>query len=208
MSHQIYIVILVFFFCNIVTSQNIEDNESKLAKDTISKKELRAFKKEKRKIALKESGGRFIIKGTTVFADLKTTLTFDLPPSGLLSANIGLEQNLGLPSDNIFLTGSTLYFFTPRSGLFAQYYGIQRNTQHITDEEYTFLDVVIPPGTEINVYFNTNVLSVGYLLTVLRDEKVFLGMYLSFYFMDLGTGVYGENGVNKLTLWLIYLTSV
>ena len=121
MSNQIYLVIIVLFFCNIVTSQNFDDIESELVKDTLSKKELRASKKEKRKIVLKESGGRFEFKVTSVFADLKTTLTFDLPPDGLLTANIGLEQNFGLPSNNIFLTGSTRYFFTPRSGLFAQY---------------------------------------------------------------------------------------
>jgi hypothetical protein len=51
--------------------------------------------KAERKEALKESHKRFVLKGTSVFADLETDMIFGIPyTDGLLSANLSLADNL------------------------------------------------------------------------------------------------------------------
>lgn len=186
---QVVIFVFFIFVTYFNYAQNIENSEIKKP-DTISKKEQKKEYKEERKVILKESRQRFRIKGTSVFANLSTTLSFQLPPHGHLSANISLEDDFGLEDKRSFFVGSFLYFITPRSGLYAQYYNIARQNVHVTEKEYTFLDHTIPVGSEITAYFNTRVFSVGYLLTILRDSNVFLGAYFNVYFMDIGSGVY------------------
>ncbi|MBE9490207.1 MAG: hypothetical protein IMY67_07950 [Bacteroidetes bacterium] len=189
-SLQVIVASILFIFVIQFTyAQNTENSEVKEV-DTIPKKEHKKENKEERKVVLKDSRQRFRIKGTSVFANLSTTLSFQLPPNGHLSANISLENDFGLDDKSAFFVGSLLYFITPRSGLYAQYYNIARQNVHVTENEYTFLDHTIPEGSEIMAYFNTRVISVGYLLTVLRDSKVFLGTYFNVYVMDIGTGVY------------------
>ncbi len=191
---QIIVLTLLIFVTHFSYAQNIENPELKKA-DTISKKEQKKENKEERKVILKESRQRFRIKGTSFFANLNTTLSFQLPPNGHLSANISLEDDFGLEDRRSFFVGAFLYFITPRSGLYAQYYNITRQNVHVTKKEYTFLDHTIPVGSEITAYFNTRVLSVGYLLTILRDSNVFLGAYFSVYFMDIGAGVYTSESI-------------
>ena len=56
----------------------------------------------------------------------------------------------------------------------------------------------IPAGTDITAYFNTQVFSLGYLLTIMRDSRVFFGAYFNIFFMDLATGVYTkENRIDE-----------
>ncbi len=195
--HKIIVSVLFIFVTHLSYAQNTENSRTKKV-DTISKKEHKKENKEERKVVLKESRQRFRIKGTSVFANLSTTLSFQLPPNGLLSANISLEDDFGLEDRRAFFVGAFLYFITPRSGLYAQYYDIARQNTHVTEKEYTFLDHTLPEGSEITAYFNTRVISVGYLLTIIRDSRVFLGTYLNIYFMDIGTGVYtGDNIIDE-----------
>lgn len=179
---------VVFLICNLSFAQL-----AKKSNDSLSKKEHKKEVKAERKAALKASHKRFVLKGSSVFSNLSTDLVFGIPyTDGLLSANLSLEDDFGLASHKTFFTGSFLYFITPRSGLYAQYYGIKRQVSHTTTKEYIFLGETIPAGLDITAYFNTQVFSVGYLLTLLRDSKVFLGAYFNVFLMDLGTGVYTE----------------
>jgi hypothetical protein len=123
-------------------------------------------------------------------------MIFGIPyTDGLFSANLSLEDNFGLADHKTFFTGSFIYFITPRSGLYAQYYGINRQNSHTTLKEYIFLDQTIPVGTDITAYFNTHVFSLGYLLTIMRDSRVFFGAYFNIFFMDLKTGVYTKRNI-------------
>ena len=177
LKYCLYLV--VFFICNLSFAQL-----AKKSNDSLTKKEHRKEVKEKRKAALKESHERFVIKGSSVFADLSTDLVFGIPyTDGFLSGNLSLEDDFGLASQKTFFTGSFTYLL----GL-ALNPTIQNN--HTTAKEYIFLGQPIPAGTDITAYFNTQVFSIGYLLTILRDSKVFFGAYFNVFLIDLGTGVY------------------
>lgn len=181
--------LVIFFISNFSFAQH-----AKKTNDSLTHKEHRLEVKAERKAVLKASHKRFVLKGTSVFANLNTDMVFGIPETnGLLSANLSLEDNVGLVNNKTFFTGSFIYFITPRSGLYAQYYGIDRQNSHTTLEEYIFLDHTIPAGTDITTIFNTHVLSVGYLLTILRDNRVFLGAYFNIFFMDLQAEVYTKD---------------
>ena len=182
------LLIIIIFVCNLSFAQL-----SKKSNDSLTKKEHRNEVKEERKAALKASHKQFVFKGSYVFSNLSTDLVFGIPYSdGLFNANLSLEDDFGLASNKSFFTGSFMYFITPRSGLYAQYYGINRENDYTTTKENIFLGQTIPAGSEITAYFDTQVFSVGYLLTILRDSKVFFGAYFNVFIMDLATGVYTE----------------
>ena len=168
----------------------------KLSKDTLKTKESRKAEKEKEKLELRHSHSRFSIKLDYVFATLDTKANFQID-DGIINVGLGLEDNLGLPGQKDFFTGSFSYRITPRSGIYALYYGINRETNHVTDQDYYFLDDTIPAGLSVTSFFNTQVISAGYLLSVLKDPNAFLGFYFNIYFMMLETGVYSNrNGID------------
>jgi hypothetical protein len=153
--------------------------------DTIRK--LRKEQREQEKSNLKYSHMRGFIKTSLVFAKLRTAGSFS-GKDDLVSANISLEDNLGLPDKSIFFTGSIMYRFTPRSGLYVEYYGLNRRVSHTTTEELIFMRDTIPAGTEGSAFFNTQVISIGYLLSILKDPNAFLGVYFNAYGMLIETG--------------------
>ncbi len=63
-----------------------------------------------------------------------------------------------------------------------------------TDKDYIFKNDTIPAGTDVKAHFNTQVISAGYLFSVLRDPNAFLGFYFNIYFMFLETGVKSDLG--------------
>lgn len=166
---------------------------SEVLNDTTKSKETKKKKRELERIQLRHSHSRFSIKFGYVYAFLDTKVSFDLP-EGNLSTTLSLEQNLGLPGKSLFFTGSFLYRITPRSGIYTQYYGINRSESSQTDKDYSFKTDTIPAGTDINAHFNTQVISTGYLLSILRDPDAFLGFYFNVYLMFLETGVNSEIG--------------
>lgn len=178
---------LITFFIGHIAMAQFAEKEI----DTLTRKGHRAFVKTERKSALKASHKQFIFKGTSVFANLRTDMVFGIPyTDGFLSANLSLENNFGLAEKKNFFTGSFQYFITPRSGIYAQYYGIKRSSEYTTEKDFIFLDKPIPIGIDVTTYFNTQVYSIGYLLTIMRDSRVFFGVYLNIFFMDLETGIY------------------
>ncbi len=185
---KLTLFVITFLAYNISIAQFAEKTN-----DTLTKKEHKEAVKALRKKTLKASHKRFVFKGASVFADLRTDMTFGIPHTdGLLTANLSLENDFGMANQKTFFTTSFQYFITPRSGLYAQYYGINRRNNHTTLKELIFLGQIIPAGTDINAYFNTQVFSVGYLLTIMRDSRVFFGAYFNIFFMDLATGVSTE----------------
>jgi len=185
---KLKLLVAIFLICNISFAQH-----AKKSNDSLTHKEHRTEVKAERKADLKASHERFVFRGSFVFANLSTDMVFGIPyTDGLLTANLSLEDNFGLVDQKTFFTGSFLYFITPRSGLYAQYYGIDRQNSHTTLKDYIFLGHTIPAGTDITAYFDTQVFSFGYLLTIMRDSRVFFGAYFNIFFMDLATGVYTE----------------
>ena len=134
---------------------------------------------------------------------------------------ISLENNLKLPANTSFFSGSVIYRFTPTSGLYLNYYGLNRNNESYTEHDIYWKGDTIPAGTKSVTYFKTHVFSTGYILSILKEPDSFLGTYLNLYLMPLSLGVktdithkdYNENafvplpniGVLanfKLTKWL------
>ena len=164
---------------------------SRVVQDSIpvqSKKE----KKEKAKQALEDSHQRLFVDVNFVYAKLNTSLTFDLVNS-IFSANINLEDNFKLPATRLFFTASLIYRFTPRSGIYVAYYGISRKATFTTEKDYIFLGHTIPTGVNGEAFFDTRVLSAGYLLTILQKEHAFLGAFFNVYVMNLTTGFKAEH---------------
>jgi len=179
-------LVITLFVCSVLQAESGSFLAIYKTDDTIhdkSKKELR----EQEKKNLKHSHKRTFIKASVVFAKLRTTGSFALP-NDIFSATLSLEDDLGLPDKRFFFTGSFMYRFTPRSGLYAEYYGLNRSETHTTTEELIFMRDTIPIGSEGNAFFNTQVLSIGYLLSILKDPNAFLGVYFNVYGMMIETG--------------------
>ncbi len=179
---------LAFTFCLLSTCA-LAQNEVPVQKDSLGKKELRRKNRE----AFRKDNKQIFFSFSAVYADLNTKASFDLLDE-FLTANVGLESNLGLPNKKTFFTGSLMYRITPSSGVYAHYYGIDRSETYVTKEDLIFLGDTIPAGSEARSYFNTQVLSAGYLLSLLKDPNAFLGAYFNVYVMSLGTGVSSDIG--------------
>lgn len=129
-----------------------------------------------------------LITSGFVNASLETSISFESDNS-FLTARIGLEDNLGLDKYKVFFTGSVLWRITNRSGMYFDFYRIHRAKTITISEELPYLGQIIPHGTKLDLYFNTNVISLGYIFTVVSDSKSFLGAYANVYLMNLSTGV-------------------
>ncbi len=113
-------------------------------------------------------------------------------PYGLLSAQVDFERHLGLEDRKSILSGSFLYRITPRSGLFATYYRLYRSKSYNLDYDIIFLQDTIKAGEIIGGYFNTDVFSIGYMLSILKNENSFLGAYFNVYLQNVKAGITSE----------------
>lgn len=226
-------LLIIIFISTSVFAGNKNYLIEYLVQDSLKKSETHKEKKEDRKQQKKEGiqtmkdlNSRFILSLNGVFASLDTRVTFK-GPNKILNLSLGLEDNLGLPSQRIFLAGSFMYRITPRSGLYFEYYGINRNETHTATEEFYWNEDTIAVGTSFSAYFNTQVASAGYMLAALKDPDAFLGFYFNLYVMSLKTGIdtktggvnadigltvplpnIGVIGMFKLTKWLNFNTTL
>ena len=161
------------------------------AQDTLLRKEQKRDLRLQRRLELKESHQRTFIKGAYMLAFLHTTATFEIA-GGILNARLDLEKNFGLSDRQFFFTGSFLHRFTPKSGTYLEYYGINRSKSSVLKEDVIFLRDTIPAGTSIESFFRTKVVSLGYLYTLVENPNAFLGCYLNIYLMNVRTGVKSE----------------
>lgn len=184
---------MVLIICTNVHASGANFVTGVVSGDTLKDKEIKKSDRLAERIQLRNSHKRFGIKLGYVYAFLNTDISFESANRNITST-ISLENDLGLPSNNFFFTGSFLYRITPRSAVYAQYYGIDREKNYQTDRDYIFLRDTIPDGTKIKAYFNTQVISAGYVLSVLKDPNAFLGFYFNVYLMFLDTGVKSELG--------------
>jgi len=157
--------------------------------DSLTREQTKRQKKEE----FRKSAQRSFFKFAAVNARLDTKVEFDILDE-LLTAKVGLEDNLGLPGKRTFLTAVFIHRFTPASGVYVNYYGINRTEHHETERDIIFHSDTIPAGTKSNVFFNTQVVSMGYLLSLKQDPNAFLGAYFNLYLMWLQTGVSSDIG--------------
>jgi len=226
------IAILIFISTSVFAGNNSYLLEE-LSKDSLKKsethKEKKEDKKQKRKAGIqtmKDLNSRFIISVNNVFASLDTRVTFK-GHDNIFNLSLGLEENLGLPSQRVFIAGSFMYRITPRSGLYMEYYGINRRETHTANEEFIWEKDTISVGDSFSAYFNTQVASAGYMLSALKAPDAFLGFYFNLYLMYVKTGIntdigdisgeigltvplpnIGVIGMFKLTKWLNFNTTL
>ncbi len=187
-AHYLFTFVIIISVCSGLQAESIVNFPIEPAKDSLNSKESRKAARDEERDELRHSHSRFTIKFDNVYAKLNTTATFQIN-DGILNASLGLEDNLGLPGQKYFFTGSLAYRITPRSGLYAQYYGINRKETHVADQDYYFLDDTIAAGSTVTAFFNTQIVSAGYLLSVLKNSDAFLGFYFNLYIMKLSTGI-------------------
>ena len=191
------ISVFLFFTVSIQANNNYKFQEA--YNDTTTKlnhKERKAERKKEKAEGikmLKENHARFLIKYDLVFANLKTRVTVN-GPKGILNLSLSLEDNLGLPSQSSFSSLAFVYRMTKRSGLYLNYYGINRSKDIVTQDDLYFLGDTIPAGSGINTYFNTQIVSVGYMLSALINPDAFLGFYANLYVISLKTGFTSKSG--------------
>jgi len=163
--------------------------EDQQLSDIDSIRELKAMQNKE----FRKDHRNIFLNAGSVFADLNTGVTFDLA-NGLFSVNLGLEDPLGLPEKRTFFNASLFYRISPVSGLYVQYYGIDRKKSFSIGSDIIFLRDTIPSGTMSMAYFDTRVISAGYMLSILQDPDAFLGAFFNIYLMQLETGVRSDIG--------------
>jgi len=187
------VIIVIVFICSLLLPAFVfpdtGNNRDKFTSDTTkSKKE---HKKENRKLARKALDPKIFIKGKAMYANLSSSVRFETE-SGLFSTQLELERHLGLEENMPLFSGSLIYRITPRSGLFSNYYGLNRTNNITLEQDVVFLGDTLEKGTLLQGYFNTQVFGLGYLLTIVSDQKSFLGAYFNAYWISLKTGIDSE----------------
>jgi hypothetical protein len=157
--------------------------------DSLTREQSKKLKRDE----FRKNTQRYFFEFAAVNARLDTKVEFDILDE-LLTAKVGLEDNLGLPGKRAFLTAVFIHRFTPASGIYVNYYGINRTEDHETEQDIIFHSDTIPAGTKSKVFFNTQVVSMGYLLSLKRDPNAFLGAYFNLYLMWLQTGASSDLG--------------
>jgi len=189
--------LLLFFTISIQANNSFQVQESN--NDTTTKLDHKERKAERKKEKadgikmLKENHARFLIKYDLIFANLKTRVTVN-GPKGILNLSLSLEDNLGLPSQSSFSSLAFVYRITKRSGLYLNYYGINRSEDVVAQDDLYFLGDTIPAGSGINSYFNTQIVSVGYMVSALINPDAYLGFYANLYVISLKTGFSSKSG--------------
>ena len=159
------------------------------AKDSLSKRESRKqFRKEWRQ-DVHALNRRFFFRCNLIYANLETRLSFHVL-GNFLTASIGIEEDLGFPDKSLLVSGSFLGRITPRSGIYAEYYGLNRSVNYLAERDIIFLKDTIPAGTTGGAFFNTRMFSAGYIFSVMKSPDSFLGIYLNALLMKLSTGMH------------------
>jgi hypothetical protein len=187
------LLLMAFVVCTHSYASGINYLTEPESGDTVKNKEIKKSERQAERIALRHSNNRFEFKTGFVYAFLNTDVSFEFDDKHLISI-LSLEDDLRLPSKDFFFTGSFIYRITPRSGIYAHYYGINRGENFQTNKEIIFRDDTIQINSDVKAYFNTQVISAGYLLSVLKDPNAFLGFYFNVYLMFVGTGVKADTG--------------
>ncbi|MCX2743844.1 hypothetical protein OO013_08205 [Mangrovivirga sp. M17] len=128
------IIILYISLLFFVSATVLQAQQDSTVHSNLTKKEIRNLKRKQ----FKQDGERLFLRLNNVFANLNTTFSFNKENS-IVSIKYGLEDNLGLASNRSFLNTIFYYRFTPRSGIIAQYYGINRSRSSISKSEIVFL---------------------------------------------------------------------
>ena len=169
--------------------------QSEAAPDSTGISHKRKEKKEDRKTARiaarKQLNKHFYLILDGIYADVNSQVRFE-DPDGLLSAQVNFERHLGLQDRKMLYVGRFVYRATPRSGLFASYYRLYRQNSYELENDIVFLGDTLKKGLLAQGFFNTDVFSIGYLLSILKEENAFFGAYFNLFLINVQAGVRSE----------------
>jgi hypothetical protein len=154
-------------------------------------KTKREVRKSNRALERKQLKPHVYITTNATYAQIQSQLSFE-HESKLFRIQIDLEEHLGLESSKWFFNTNIIYRITPRSGIFVQYYGLSRSSPITLEEDIVFEEDTLKAGTLVAPFFDTRVFSLGYLYSILKEEKSFLGVYFNVYVMKIKTGFSSE----------------
>ena len=154
-------------------------------------KKAREIRKEQRQLAREQFSQQFIISLYAANAFINSSIRFE-GPNSILSAQIDLEKHLGLSDNKMVYNGIFIYRITPRSGINVMYYKLNRRRDHILDRDIIFLGDTLKKGQVIGGYLNTSIVSFGYLLSILTEDKAFFGAFVNIYIAKITAGVNSE----------------
>jgi hypothetical protein len=167
----------------------VSDSLSQVSDTLLTHKEARKEKKHERKQERKDKiGAHVLLSLNFTYAFLESQIRF-ITPSGLLSFQVGLEKNLGLQDQAMIYSSSIIARITPRSGIYGMYYGLNRSSKYVMKNDIILPKDTIHAGSFVEAYFNTYVFSLGYMFSILKEQKSFLGIYFNIYVMNIQTGV-------------------
>ena len=182
------------FFSLLIFSLNTQA-QSDVIIDSTDNKQLRKENKTERKTQRKDERKQFTqhfrISVVAAYADLNSTFRFE-GPKGLFSTQVDFERHLGLEDRKTIFAGTVIYRITPRSGLIASYYRLYRSNGVNLENDIVFKRDTLKKGLLVEGYFNTDVFSFGYLLSILKDERSFLGAYFNLYVINIQAGIRSE----------------
>jgi hypothetical protein len=107
----------------------------------------------------------------------------------MVKLEVGLEHDLGLSRSSAFFSGSFIARITPASGIYVNYYGFNRSRHYSLKKDIPWGGDTIHADVEADIYFKTQVISAGYILSILKKPDSFLGAYINFYVMPLSIGI-------------------
>ena len=171
------------FAQNEVTIDSADKKQAKIEK--------KAERKEKRIYERKSLTQHFRIGLTGAYADLNSTIRFE-GSKGLFSTQVNFERHLGLEDRNMIIAGSFIYRITPRSGFGATFYRLYRQASTNLENDIVYEGDTLKKGLLVKGYFNTDVFTFGYLLSILKDQKSFMGAYFNLYLINVQAGIRSE----------------
>ncbi len=182
---------VVIIFCLLLWPIYLDAQNNNTTDSTEINENKKAIRKANRKLARQEMKQHFSIGVSATYAWVNSGVRFE-EKNGIFSAQIDLEQHLGLADQKWIYSGFIIYRMTPRSGFNGLYYQLNRREDYILTDDVIFMKDTIDKGTEISGYFNTKVASFGYLFSILPDPKAFLGIYLNLYLAEIKLGINAE----------------
>ena len=116
--------------------------------------------------------------------DLDSSVRFGIAGVGL---EIDVEDALGLDSSDTVFFGNGYYRFgsTRRHRFDFGYTGYRRDSSGVLAQNLPIFDLIIPEGETVQTSFDFDIIRVGYSYSLLKDDRMDLGIGGSLYVMPI-----------------------